>query len=98
MQGRYGLSVGRSLIATALFASTLALMKAVPNAAIAGIVIPIWLAAAGCLVDGYRGATRGIIVAVVYPLYLSIVIAIMCLIFWVYVMLHQSVSGEQVLW
>ena len=98
MPGRSGISIQRILAATSLFAASLGLMKLVPNLAAAAVVLPLWCASLGSLIDGFRGATRGIILAVVYPIYCSILVAIGVLIFWFYAVLHKLIAGDAMLY
>lgn len=98
MPGRYGLSVNRTLAATALFAASLALMRLIPNMTVGAAVIPLWCASAGVLVDGLRGMLRGIIIAVVYPVYCAILIAIAFGVFWAYALIHALLAGDRILW
>lgn len=98
MPGRSGISIQRILAATTLLAASLALMRIIPNLAAAAVVLPLWCACVGSLIDGFRGATRGIILAVVYPIYCSILIAIGVLVFWFYAVLHKIIAGEAMLY
>ena len=98
MPGRSGISIQRIFAATSLFAASLGLMKLVPNLAAAAVVLPLWCASVGSLIDGFRGATRGIILAVVYPIYCSILIAIGVLVFWFYAVLHKLIAGDAMLY
>ena len=97
MPGLYGLSVARSLAATTLIALSLALMKLIPSIMVGVIVIPLWCASVGAMLDGYRGAARGFITAIVYPIYFALIIALASLIFWIYALLHRAIAGPQIL-
>lgn len=98
MRGQIGFSVGRTLVATTLFAVTLGLMRVVPSMVVGAIAIPMWCAAVGVLVDGQRGAMRGVVLSVVYPIYCSILLAIAFLVFWVYALLHTAIASDEILW
>ena len=71
-----GLTTLRMLASTAIIACTLGLMRLIPSLGAAALIIPMWAAAIGCLLGGYHGATRGLIISIVYPIYFSILIAI----------------------
>jgi hypothetical protein len=98
MPGEYGITIVRVLCATTAFAISLGLMRLVPNMGMAGIVIPLWCMSLGSLVDGYRGALRGIILSVVYPIYCAIWMAVTFGIFWGYVLLHRLLAGDGIIW
>lgn len=98
MPGRHGFSVTRTLLATAGFALSLGLMKMVHEAGIAAAVIPLWCMSIGILVDGFRGAMRGIIISVVYPVYCAIWLSIAFFVFWMYVVIHSLIAGNDILW
>ncbi|MEM8734108.1 MAG: hypothetical protein AAGG44_07795 [Planctomycetota bacterium] len=98
LSGTYGITLKRIFASTSLVAITFGLMRAIPSVAAAAIVLPLWCAAAGCLIDGYRGAARGFIMAIVYPVYLAVIVAIAILIFWCYALIHRGVAGDSVLW
>ncbi len=94
MDGHYGISVGRTLAATALLACSLAIMRLVPSIAAGALVIPLWLASIGAFVDGWRGASRGAVMAIVLPIYFSLIAAVAGLIFWCYALLHSAMQGS----
>lgn len=98
MPGNYGITLIRVFCATTVFAFSLGLMRAVPNMGMAAAVIPLWCMALGSLVDGYRGALRGIILSVVYPIYCAIWLAVTFGIFWAYVLVHTLIAGDQIIW
>ncbi|MFK7735057.1 MAG: hypothetical protein AB8B50_03450 [Pirellulaceae bacterium] len=96
--GEMGFSVKRMMAATTLFAVTLVIMRVLANVGAAAIVLPLWCAAVGCMLDGFRGAARGFIIAIVYPIYFAINLAIGVLVFWGYALIHRALVGEQVMW
>ena len=98
MPGKYGLNLRRMFAATTMLAVSLGLMRLIPNMGIAALVIPLWCASAGILVDGRRGALRGIILAVVYPIYCAMVLAVAFAAFWIYAIVHRLIAGDQILW
>jgi hypothetical protein len=98
MPGKYGFSIPRMLVATTTLAISLGLMRIVPNMAIAAAVIPLWCMSVGILVDGRRGALRGVITAVVYPIYCAMVLAVAFAVFWTYAMVHRLIAGDQIFW
>lgn len=97
MRGRTGMSVKRTLAATTLFATSMGLMQTIPNFAVAGIVIPLWCASVGAFWDGWRGALRGVILSVAYPMYCGFLLAIAFGIFWLYALLHNALTGGALL-
>ncbi len=96
LDGRLGFSLGRTLAATGLLAVSLGIMRMIPTVAAGALVIPLWFAAVGALVDGTRGASRGAILAFVYPIYLTLVAAALGLLFWIYAVLHSAMLGRDV--
>lgn len=91
--GQAGFSVTRIAAATSMLAVSLAAMRLTSSMLVASIVIPIWCAAIGTLVDGRRGFSRGVILSVVYPIYASIVATVCLGVFWLYALLHQMISA-----
>ena len=81
-----------------MIAITFGVMRLIPNVGAAAIVIPTWCSAAGCLLGGYRGATRGLILSILYPIYFAVIIAGAALVFWIYALLHRVIAGEQIIW
>ncbi|MEM7473465.1 MAG: hypothetical protein AAF483_00590, partial [Planctomycetota bacterium] len=51
-----GVTTKRILASTGLVAFTFGLMRLIPSLGAAVFVIPIWAAAFGCMLGGYRGA------------------------------------------
>jgi len=98
MPGKYGITLFRVFCSTTIFAFSLGIMRAVPNMGMVAFVIPLWCMALGSLVDGYRGALRGIILSVVYPIYCAIWLAVIFGIFWAYVLVHTLIAGDQIIW
>ncbi|MCR9296852.1 MAG: hypothetical protein NXI32_29435 [bacterium] len=96
LDGQFGLSVGRTLAATALLAISLGVMRIIPSVGAGAVVIPLWFSAIGAFLDGFRGAARGAVMAIVYPIYLSLIVALAGLFFWCYALLHSAMLGYDV--
>ncbi len=97
MPGTFGVSVGRTLAATTLLAVSLGVMQLVTNTAAGAAVIPLWFAAIGAFVDGYRGALRAVILAILFPIYCALLFAIAFGIFWIYAVFHSTIAGDAML-
>lgn len=91
--GQFGFSVARTAIATGILAVSLALLKFPSSPILAIVVIPLWCAAAGTLVDGRRGFFRGIIFSIVFPIYATIVLAFCAGVYFLFSLMHMTISG-----
>lgn len=91
--GQFGFTLGRTAVATTIFAASLALMRLPASPILAAIVIPMWCAAAGMLVDGKRGFYRGIILSMLYPMYASIILAAVAGVYFLFLLTHMTISG-----
>lgn len=89
--GNSGFTVLRIIVATSLFAVSLAMMRLTSSELLAGLVVPIWAGSLGTIFDGRRGFLRGVIYSVVFPMYAGIVVGICGLVYWVFVNLHQEI-------
>jgi len=89
--GQVGLSVQRTAAGTCLLAISLALLGLTPSPLMAGLVIPLWAGTAGVIVDGQRGLFRGILYAIVYPIYAGVVVSVCFGVYWLYANLHQEI-------
>lgn len=91
--GRFGFTLGRTAVATTIFAASLALMTFEASLLLAVAVIPMWCAAVGMLIDGKRGFYRGIILSMLYPMYASVILAAIAGVYFLFLLTHMTVAG-----
>ncbi|GAB5402240.1 MAG: hypothetical protein Aurels2KO_04710 [Aureliella sp.] len=91
--GQLGFTLGRTAVATAIFAVSLSLMRFPASPLLAAIVIPLWCATVGTLVDGKRGFYRGIILSMVYPMYAGIILAAAAGVYFLFLLTHMTIAG-----